>query len=151
TIHLLEGTFLTHGFVPKSGWRLYLTAATTLRLDVLAWIPGQKWSILTGAPKPVSNLYVEGGVWDCNLQNQKIALAAQAISFVSDQGNVTIKNIKVINWGSTFKDAECFAVSVFNVGSTGKIARNIVFEGVEITQPAALAHRGSSTLIGAHG
>jgi polygalacturonase len=151
TIHIMEGTFLTHGIVPKSGWRLYLTDKTTLRLDVLAWISGQKWSIVTGAPNPVSNILIEGGVWDCNLQNQKIALAAQAISFVSDEGNVTIRNIKVINWGSTFPHAECFAVSVFNVGGTNKIARNIVFDGVEVTQPAPVTHRGTSTLIGAHG
>jgi hypothetical protein len=31
------------------------------------------------------------------------------------------------------------------------VARNITFDGIEITQPAAVEHRGSSTLIGAHG
>jgi hypothetical protein len=150
-IHLMEGTFLTHGIVPKSEWKLYLTNQTTLRLDILASIPGQKWAIIPGAAKPVSNILIEGGVWDCNLQNQKIPLAAQAISFVTDRGNVTIRNLKVINWGSTFPKAECFAVSVFNVGSTASIARNIVFDGIEVTQPAPLVHRGTSTLIGAHG
>jgi len=78
-------------------------------------------------------------------------MAAQAISFITRDGNVKIKNIKVINWGSTSKDAESFVVSVFNVGSTGRIARKIVFDGVEVTQPAPVENKGSSTLIGAHG
>jgi hypothetical protein len=152
TIHLMEGTFVTHGIVPKSGWRLYLTDKTILRLDVLAWIPGQKWAIFgSGSRTPVSNVWIEGGTWDCNLQSQWIPLAAQAISFITRDGNVTIKGLKVINWGSTLKGAECFAVSVFNVGSTGTIAHNIVFDGIEVTQPAPLTHRGTSTLIGAHG
>jgi polygalacturonase len=152
TIHIMEGTFLTHGIVPKSGWRLYLTEKTTLRLDVLAWIPGQKWAILgAGSPTPVSNVRIEGGLWDCNLQNQKIPLAGQAISFITREGNITIRNIKVINWGSTFKDAESFIVSVFNVGFTGTVARNIVFDGVELTRPAPVEHRGSSSLISANG
>jgi hypothetical protein len=150
-IHLGPGTFVTKGIIPKSGWHLYLTPNTILRLDVLASIPGQKWAIFAGAPTPVSNIWIEGGLWDCNLQNQKIPLAAQAVSFISDEGNVTIKNIKVINWGSTLAGAECFVVGVFNVGRTGKIAHNIVLDGIEVTQPAAVVHRGTSTLIGAHG
>jgi hypothetical protein len=151
-IHICPGTFVTHGIIPKSGWQLYLTEKTTLRLDVLASIPGQKWAIFgAGSSSSVADIRIEGGVWDCNLQNQKIPLAAQAIAFIAGGGNVTIKNIKVINWGSTFAGAECFVVGVFNVGSTGEIARNVVLDGIEMTQPAPLTHRNSATLIGAHG
>lgn len=152
TIHFGPGTFVTEGIVPKSGWQLYLTPATTLRLDVLKRIPGQKWSIFgAGSPLSVGNVRIEGGVWDCNLQNQKIPLAAEAMEFIAGGGNVTIKNIKVINWGSTLKGAECFVVGVFNVGSTGMIARNVVLDGIEVTQPAPVTHLCSSSPIGAHG
>ena len=151
-IHLGPGTFITQGIVPKSGWTLYLTDKTTLRLEVLASIPGQKWSILgAGSRTPVSNIRIEGGLWDCNLQNQKIPMAAQAVSFISGEGNITIKKIKVINWGSTLERAECFVVGVFNVGSTKSVAKNVVLDGIEVTQPAPLPHRGTSSLIGAHG
>jgi len=151
-IHLGPGTFVTQGIVPKSGWRLYLTSKTTLRLDVIASIPGQKWAIFgAGSPNSVGDVWIEGGIWDCNLQNQKIPLAAQAIAFAGGGGNITVKNITVINWGSTLAGAECFVVGVFNVGRTGKIAKNIVLDGIEVTQPAPLNHRASASLIGAHG
>jgi hypothetical protein len=151
-IHLGPGTFLTKGIIPKSGWRLYLTPNTILRLDVLASIPGQKWAIFgAGSPTSVGNVRIEGGIWDCNLQNQKIPLAAEAIAFAGGGGNITIRNIKVVNWGSTFRDAECFVVGVFNVGSTGMIARNVILDGIEITEPAPLNHLSSASLIGAHG
>jgi hypothetical protein len=151
-IHVGPGTFVTRGIVPKSGWSLYLSPKTTLRLDVLPPVPAQKWAIFgAGCPDSVSNIHVEGGVWDCNLQNQVLPIAAQAVAFITGGGNVEIKGIKVINWGSTLEGAEAFVVSVFNVGRTGKISRNIVFDGIEVTQPAPITHRGTSSLIGAQG
>lgn len=152
TIHFSSGTFVTKGIVPKTGWRLYLSSKTIVRLDVLDRIPGQKWAIFgAGSPNPVSDIWIEGGVWDCNLQNQNLHLAAQAISFISGDGNITINKIKVINWGSTLKGAECFVVSVFNTGSTGKVARNVTLDGIEVTQPAPIVHLNSASLIGANG
>lgn len=147
-IHILPGTYLTKGITPKSGWRIYSSPETTWKLDVLSTITNsnKKISIL-GAESTalVSDIVVEGGTWDCNLQNQTITqMAAQAINIIGD--NITVKNIKAINWGSTKLSSECFVVGVFSNGTTyGQVHKNVVFDGIEITQPAAVTHVGTSS------
>jgi hypothetical protein len=157
-IYLCAGTFLTKGnvnYTPRSGWKLHLTAQTTIKMDVLSSADvtaangPNMFGRVTGGTL-VEDISVDGGTWDCNMQNQTHATSVAAIAMIAD--GFTVRNAKFINWGNT-ASPELFVVGAFSNGTSyARIhKKGVLIENCEWTQPAAVTNNGTITLLNAAG
>lgn len=148
-----SGTYQSKGFTPRSGWKFHAGQAT-IQIPVLTAGEAATFiAIFGGNTVPlVSDILIEGGIWDLNMQNQTQAMGPAAIQLICD--GLIVQNLKVINFGNTSAGGEEFVIGNFTNGSRDGIIhrkpvrwRNIEFTGLA----AGVTNTGTITLLNACG
>ena len=150
TIHFLPGTFLVTNWIdPKIGWKLHGAGINNTVLKLLPHTVqpgGGKVAVIGGIYGYIrkDNVEVTDMTIDCNLQNQGVAIVAQAVGLAGN--NTRISRVRAINWGSTRNSYECFVLAISGHPDYGA-RTNCVIQDSVVDTPAPIIHSDGTTAI----